>query len=68
MSKVVYETEWARYRLDELRIGSGAIGIWLPVSEGGRFSDLTEATRVADLCADDNPDMRYRVVDLWEDE
>lgn len=68
MSKVVYETEWDRYRLEERRISHGKTGIWFPVLEGGRFRDLAEATRVADLCADDNPDMRYRVVDLWEDE
>lgn len=65
MSKVVYETEWARYRLEERRISSGA---WLPVPEGGRFSNLADATHVADLCADEDPDMRYRVVDMGEDE
>lgn len=61
MSKVVYETEWARYRLEERRISGGA---WLPVTEGGRFNSLAEAQHVADLCADEDPDMRYRVVDL----
>ena len=67
MSKVVYETEWTRYRLEERRISSGPYGRWLPVPEGGRFSSLADATRVADLCADEDPDMRYRVVDLeWE--
>ena len=64
MSKVVYETEWDRYRLEEQRISWAKTGIWLRVPEGGRFSDLAEATRVADLCADEDPDMRYRVVDL----
>ena len=68
MSKVVYETEWDRYRLEEQRISWAKTGIWLPVSEGGRFSSLADATRVADLCADEDPDMRYRVVDLGEDE
>ena len=68
MSKIVYETEWKRYRLEERRISCAKTGIWLPVSDGGRFSDLAEAMRVADLCADEAPDMRYRVVDLGEDE
>ena len=68
MSKVVYETEWERYRLEARRISLGKIGVWRPISEDGGFRDLAEATRVADLCADDNPDMRYRVVDLGEDE
>lgn len=68
MSKVVYETEWDRYILEERRISHGKIGSWLRVPEGGRFSDLAEATHVADLCADEDPDMRYRVVDLGEDE
>ena len=68
MSKVVYETEWARYRLEERRISSGPYGPWLRVPEGDGFSDLAEAKRVADLCADEDPDMRYRVVDLGEDE
>ena len=66
MSKVVYETEWARYRLEERRISLGKLGAWRPVSEGGRFNSLAEATRVADLCADEDPDTRYRVVDLGE--
>ena len=66
MSKVVYETAWLRYRLEEHRISSGPYGMWLPVPEGGRFSDFAEATRVADLCADEDPDTRYRVVDLEE--
>lgn len=65
MSKVVYETAWLRYRLEARRISCGA---WLPVSEDGRFRDLAEATRVADLCADEDPDMQYRVVDMGEDE
>jgi len=60
----VYETEWARYRLEERKISSGLDGTWLPVPEGGRFNALAEAERVADLCADEDPDMRYRVVDL----
>ena len=64
MSKVVYETAWLRYRLEERRISSGPYGPWLPVTEGDGFSDLAEATLVADLCADEDPDMRYRVVDL----
>ena len=64
MSKVVYETKWARYRLEERRISLGKLGIWHPVPEGGRFNSLAEAMRVADLCADEDPDMRYRVVDL----
>ena len=64
MSKVVYETEWKRYRLEERRISCAKTGMWLPVTEGGRFSDLADATRVAYLCADEDPDMRYRVVDL----
>ena len=68
MSKVVYETEWARYRLEERRIDLGKLGAWRPVSEDGRFSDLAEAMRVADLCADEDQEMRYRVVDLMEDE
>ena len=68
MSKVVYETEWERYRLEERRISHGKIGIWLRVPDGGGFSDLAEAKRVADLCADEDSDMRYRVVDLGEDE
>ena len=65
MSKVVYETKWARYRLEGQNISGGA---WLPVSEGGIFRTLAGAKRVADLCADENPNMRYRVVDLGEDE
>ena len=68
MSKVVYETEWDRYILEERRISHGKTGIWLRVPDGDGFSDLAEATRVADLCADEDPDMRYRVVDLGEDE
>ena len=68
MSKVVYETAWLRYRLEERRISSVPYGRWLPVPEGSRFSDLAEATRVAGLCADEDPDMRYRVVDLGDDE
>ena len=68
MSKVVYETGWKRYRLEEQNISFDKTGTWLPVSEGGIFRTLAEATRVADLCADEDPDMRYRVVDLGEDE
>ena len=68
MSEVVYETAWLRYRLEERRISSGPGARWLPVTEGGRFSDLAEATRVAGLCADEDPDMRYRVVDRGDDE
>ena len=68
MSKVVYETKWARYQLEERRISLGKLGVWRPISENGRFNSLTAATRVADLCADEDPDMRYRVVDLKEDE
>ena len=66
MSKVVYETEWDRYRLEKQWISWAKTGIWFRVPEGGRFSDLAEATRVADLCADEDPDTRYRVVDLEE--
>lgn len=68
MSRVVYETAWLRYRLEERRISSGPDEQWLPVPEWGRFRGLAAAKRVADLCADEDPDMRYRVVDLWEDE
>lgn len=68
MSKVVYETKWARYRLEGRRISLGKLGVWRPISENGRFNSLTAATRVADLCADEDPDMQYRVVDLGEDE
>ena len=68
MSKVVYKTEWERYRLEEQRISLAKTGIWFPVSEGGRFRTFAEAKRVADLCADEDPDRRYRVVDLGEDE
>lgn len=68
MSKVVYETKWARYRLEERRISLGKLGTWRPVSKGGMFNSLAAATRVADLCADEDPDRRYRVVDLGEDE
>ena len=68
MSKVVYETKWARYRLEERRISSGPDEPWLPVPEGGEYYSLKGATRVADLCADEDPDTRYRVVDLGEDE
>ena len=68
MSKGVYETEWLRYRLEDRRISLGKLGAWRPVPEGGRFNSLAEAQHVADLCADVNPDRRYRVVDLMEDE
>ena len=68
MSRVVYETEWERYVLEERRISHGKTGIWLRVPEGGRFNDLAEAEHVAGLCADEDPDMQYRVVDLGEDE
>ena len=68
MSKVVYETAWLRYRLEERRISLGKLGAWRPVSEEGIFRTLTDAMRVADLCADADPDMHYRVVDLMEDE
>jgi len=68
MSKVVYETKWARYRLEERRISLGKLGTWRPVPEGGMFKSLAAATRVADLCADDDPDIQYRVVDMGEDE
>ena len=64
MSKVVYETEWARYRLEERKISSGPGARWLPVPEGGEFNSLDEAMQVADLCAGESHDMRYRVVDL----
>lgn len=64
MSKVVYETAWLRYRLEERSIILGNVGVWSPISEDGRFNSLAEAQQVADLCADGNPDMRYRVVDL----